>query len=65
MTLRKELDAWMQARVEQLPEWHESMDQPSDFMTLEQSVKIQGGFQSILREAVLRLAEEIDRIRSE
>lgn len=62
MTLRKDLDSWMQARVEQLPEWHEAMDEPGDTLTLEQSLKIQAGYQGILREAILRLAEEIDRI---
>jgi hypothetical protein len=62
--LRKELDAFIKASTEQLPEWHEAMVSPGDFLSLEQTIKIHSGLLKVYREAILRLADEVDRLEA-
>jgi hypothetical protein len=59
--LCKELDALMKAETEQMPEWHAAMDKPGD-LNLFEIVPILAGWVGIHRRAILRLAEEIDRL---
>jgi hypothetical protein len=61
-SLRNELDALMTAQMEQFPDWHEAMSRPGDNLNLQETVNIVLRWQGIHREAILRLAEEIDRL---
>lgn len=61
-SLRKELDSLMKAQMEQTEIWHTVMASPGDMIDLPDSVRLLIDWNAILRKAILRLAEEIDRI---
>jgi hypothetical protein len=61
-SLRKELDSLMKAQLEQSEAFNEAMTRPDDLIPYEQMVKLLVDWNGILRQAVLLLAEEIDRL---
>ena len=57
-----ELDAYMRAGTEQIPEWHDAMADPSDEVTVRDALGILNGGQGLHRNAILKIADEIDRL---
>ena len=52
----------MKAQLEQSDAFNEAMAQPDDIVPYEQMVRLLVDWNGILRQAVLALAEEIDRL---
>lgn len=67
MNFRDELDAIMKAEQEQIPELQERMagrrKDPSGRLTVGENLAVLTALSGIHRRALLRIAEEIDRLR--
>jgi hypothetical protein len=61
-SLRKDLDSLMKAQLEQSEAFNEAMTQPDELIPYEQMVKLLVDWNGILRQAILVLADEIDRL---
>jgi hypothetical protein len=64
-SLRKDLDSLMKAQLEQSEAFNEAMTQPDELIPYEQMVKLLVDWNGILRQAILVLADEIDRLDEE
>lgn len=61
--LEKRIDALFRARLEQLPVWHDAMDDKDrDRLSLPETLDLVVGAIGVLREITLQLAREIDNL---
>lgn len=62
MTLEEEMDAFMKARIEQSQAWNEYHAKGEDNITARDLQRVMAVTMGVHREAILRLAREIDNI---
>ncbi len=61
-SFRNELDAFMRSQTEQIPEWHEAMSDERATVPDQTALVVLNEVQGIHRQAILLIADEIDRL---
>jgi len=62
-SFENEMEAFMKAKTEQIPTWHEVMERPRGTeVSVPEHVAILVGLSGVYRQAILRVAQEIDHM---